>query len=206
MTALSGGHLATDFASGAVPALLPFFTAKFDLSYTLTAVLMLAVLVSSSLMQPLFGLWSDRRAALWLLPAGIALAGIGLGLAAVAPSYAVLLAFVFLSGIGIAAFHPEGVEVRRVRERPSAGERDVALQHRRQHRVRTRADHRDAARALARSRPRRATGCRPDRARRSLAVLGVLPYLRSLRPERAAGMRTGRAGRTTCGRCSSSAS
>ena len=110
MTALSGGHLATDFASGAVPALVPFFTAKFDLSYTLTAVLMLAVLVSSSLMQPLFGLWSDRRGALWLLPAGIALSGAGIGLAAVAPSYGLLLVLVFLSGIGIAAFHPEGAK------------------------------------------------------------------------------------------------
>jgi FSR family fosmidomycin resistance protein-like MFS transporter len=110
MSALSGGHLATDFASGSVPALLPFFAAKFDLSYTLTAVLMLAVLASSSLMQPLFGFWSDRHGALWLLPAGIALAGAGIGLAAIAPSYGLLLALVFLSGIGIAAFHPEGAK------------------------------------------------------------------------------------------------
>lgn len=110
MTVLSSGHLATDFASGSVPALLPFFAVKFDLSYTLTAVLMLSVLVSSSLMQPLFGLWSDRRGALWLLPAGIALAGIGIGLAAVAPSYRVLVVLVFCSGIGIAAFHPEGAK------------------------------------------------------------------------------------------------
>ena len=43
MTTLSGGHLAVDFASGSVPALLPFFTLKFDLSYTATAALMLAV-------------------------------------------------------------------------------------------------------------------------------------------------------------------
>lgn len=110
MTTLSSGHLATDFASGSVPAMLPFFAVKFDLSYTLTAVLMLAVLVSSSLMQPLFGLWSDRRGALWLLPAGIALAGSGIGLAAVAPSYGLLVALVFCSGIGIAAFHPEGAK------------------------------------------------------------------------------------------------
>ncbi len=110
MTTLSGGHLATDFASGAVPALLPFFTTKFGLSYTLTAVLMLAVLVSSSLLQPLFGLWSDRRGALWLLPGGVALAGLGIGLAAVAPSYWLLLLLVFVSGVGIAAFHPEGAK------------------------------------------------------------------------------------------------
>lgn len=110
MTTLSSGHLATDFASGSVPAMLPFFAAKFDLTYTLTAVLMLAVLVSSSLMQPLFGLWSDRRGALWLLPAGVALAGSGIGLAAVAPSYGMLVVLVFCSGIGIAAFHPEGAK------------------------------------------------------------------------------------------------
>jgi MFS transporter, FSR family, fosmidomycin resistance protein len=111
MATLSGGHLATDFASGSIPALLPFFTTKFDLSYTLTAILMLAVLVSSSLVQPLFGLWSDRRGALWLLPGGLALAGIGLGLAALAPSYPLLVAVVFVSGIGIAAFHPEGAKL-----------------------------------------------------------------------------------------------
>ncbi len=110
MATLSGGHLATDFASGSVPALLPFFTAKFDLSYTLTAVLMLAVLASSSLTQPLFGLWSDRRGALWLLPAGLALGGAGIGLAAIAPSYGILVVLVFLSGLGIAAYHPEGAK------------------------------------------------------------------------------------------------
>ena len=110
MSVLSSGHLATDFASGAVPALLPFFTVKFDLSYTLTAVLILAALISSSVVQPLFGLWSDRRGALWLLPAGLGLAGAGLGLAAVAPSYPVLVVLVFIAGIGIAAFHPEGAK------------------------------------------------------------------------------------------------
>jgi len=110
MSVLSSGHLATDFASGSVPALLPFFAVKFDLSYTLTAVLILAALVSSSLMQPLFGLWSDRRGALWLLPAGLALAGMGVGLAAVAPSYPLLVLLIFLAGIGIAAFHPEGAK------------------------------------------------------------------------------------------------
>jgi FSR family fosmidomycin resistance protein-like MFS transporter len=90
--------------------MLPFFAARFDLNYTLTAVLMLAALASSSLTQPLFGLWSDKRGALWLLPAGIGLAGVGIGLAAVAPSYALLVLLVFLSGLGIAAFHPEGAK------------------------------------------------------------------------------------------------
>ena len=110
MTTLSGGHLAVDFASGSVPALLPFFTLKFDLSYTATAGLMLAVLVSSSLVQPLFGLWSDRRGAMWLLPGGVAVAGIATGLAASAPTYPLVAALVFTAGIGIAAYHPEGAK------------------------------------------------------------------------------------------------
>ena len=50
--------------------MLPFFAVKFDLNYTLTAVLMLAALASSSLTQPLFGLWSDRHGALWLCRPG----------------------------------------------------------------------------------------------------------------------------------------
>src|SRR5919204_471096 len=108
MAALSSGHLATDFANGALPALLPFFVDKFDLSYTLAATAVLVSAVSSSIVQPLFGLWSDRRGALWLLPAGVALAGSGIALASVAPTYPLVLLCVVVSGLGVAAFHPGG--------------------------------------------------------------------------------------------------
>ena len=108
MTALASGHFATDFANGALPALLPFLVHKFDLSYTLAAVVMLASTVSSSVVQPLFGLWSDRRGAIWLLPVGVAVAGVGIALAAVAPTYGLVLLFVVVSGLGVAAYHPEG--------------------------------------------------------------------------------------------------
>src|SRR4029078_8198413 len=87
MTALAAGHLGTDFANGALPALLPFLKDRFSLSYTLAAVLMLPSTASSSLVQPLFGHWSDRRGAIWLLPTGVAVAGVGIGLAAAMPSY-----------------------------------------------------------------------------------------------------------------------
>jgi FSR family fosmidomycin resistance protein-like MFS transporter len=107
MATLSSGHLATDFAGGALPALLPFLKDRFGLSYTLTAVLVLAAQLSSSLVQPLFGLWSDRRGALWLLPAGVATAGVGIALAADAPTYPLVVLCVLVSGLGIAAYHPE---------------------------------------------------------------------------------------------------
>jgi MFS transporter, FSR family, fosmidomycin resistance protein len=110
MAALSGGHLAVDFASGSVPALIPFLTDRFRLSYSLAAVLLLASTVSSSVVQPLFGYWSDRRGALWLIPGGAGLAAVGIGAAAVTPEYVVVVVLVFAGGLGVAAFHPEGAK------------------------------------------------------------------------------------------------
>jgi FSR family fosmidomycin resistance protein-like MFS transporter len=108
MTALSGGHLAVDFAGGALFVLIPYLHDKFHLSYTLAAVLVLCSTVSGSLMQPLFGLWSDRRGAIWLIPVGVAAGGIGIALVAVSPTYGLVVLFVIVSGLGTAAFHPEG--------------------------------------------------------------------------------------------------
>jgi FSR family fosmidomycin resistance protein-like MFS transporter len=110
MVALSGGHFAVDFASGSVPALIPFLASRFDLSYALSALLLLAATISSSLVQPLFGLWSDRRGALWLIPGGIVLAAVGVGGAAVSPVYPLVVVLVFVGGLGVAAFHPEGAK------------------------------------------------------------------------------------------------
>jgi MFS transporter, FSR family, fosmidomycin resistance protein len=108
MALLSSGHLATDFANGALPALLPFLRDRFSLSYTAVGAIVLASQASSSLIQPLFGLWSDRRGAIWLLPAGVLCGGVGIALAADAPSYWLVLLLVLISGVGSAAFHPEG--------------------------------------------------------------------------------------------------
>jgi MFS transporter, FSR family, fosmidomycin resistance protein len=108
MAALAGGHMAVDFAGGALPALLPFLKDRFGLSYTLVAVLVLASSVSSSVVQPLFGLWSDRRGAIWLIPAGVAIGGVGIGIAAASPAYGLVVLWVVVSGLGTAAYHPEG--------------------------------------------------------------------------------------------------
>ncbi len=108
MAALSSGHLVTDLAQGALPAFLPFLVDEFSLTYTMAAALVLAGTFASSIIQPLFGLWSDARGALWLLPAGVAIAGVGMAAAAIAPSYALVVLAVVISGLGVAAYHPEG--------------------------------------------------------------------------------------------------
>jgi FSR family fosmidomycin resistance protein-like MFS transporter len=107
MTTLSGGHALTDMGQGAVPAMLPFLIASRGYSYAAAAALVLAATVSSSVVQPLFGAASDRQLRPWLMPAGLVLTGIGLGLSGIAPSYGWTFAAIVLSGIGVAAFHPE---------------------------------------------------------------------------------------------------
>jgi FSR family fosmidomycin resistance protein-like MFS transporter len=108
MATLSLGHLFTDIAQGSVPALLPFLIFRDHLSYAAVSALVLAATISSSVIQPLFGHVSDRYSLPWLMPLGPALGGLGIALAGLAPNYGLTFAAVVLSGIGVAAFHPEG--------------------------------------------------------------------------------------------------
>jgi FSR family fosmidomycin resistance protein-like MFS transporter len=103
---LTFGHAAVDFAQGAVPALLPFLKDEHDLSYLQIGALVLAMTVSSSLVQPVFGGISDRGGGLWLMPAGIFASALGIGLIAVAPEFWTVFACILVSGVGVAAYHP----------------------------------------------------------------------------------------------------
>src|SRR3972149_11081178 len=94
---LSLGHLVTDMNQGALPALLPFLRAPFDLSYTSAGVIILVANLTSSVIQPLFGYLSDRKAIRLLLPWGVLLSAIGFGFSGIAPSYALLLLLVSLA-------------------------------------------------------------------------------------------------------------
>jgi MFS transporter, FSR family, fosmidomycin resistance protein len=105
---LAAGHACADMAQGAVPALLPFLIDQRGLSYGAAGVLVLVTSVGSSAIQPLFGLGSDRLALPWLMPLGVLLAGLGVALVGVASSYPATAAAVAVSGLGVAAFHPEG--------------------------------------------------------------------------------------------------
>ena len=108
MAVLSGGHLFTDISQGSIPALLPFLISRDHLNYASASALILAATISSSVIQPLFGHVSDRRSLPWLMPIGPVLGGLGVALVGIAPNYALTFAAVLLSGIGVAAFHPEG--------------------------------------------------------------------------------------------------
>jgi len=105
---ISLGHMVTDINQGALAALLPFLIAEQSLSYTAAASLVFVANASSSLVQPLFGHFADKLSKPILMPAGMLLAGAGLAMTGFTDKYWLLAVFVTLSGIGIAAFHPEG--------------------------------------------------------------------------------------------------
>ena len=118
---LGAGHLCVDLCQGAVPALLPFLAAERGYSYAAIGALVLFSTIGSSIIQPLFGLLSDRFARPWLMPAGLAMAGTGIALAGPAPSYALTALAVVLSGLGVAAYHPEGAKFASLASRERQG-------------------------------------------------------------------------------------
>jgi FSR family fosmidomycin resistance protein-like MFS transporter len=105
------GHTITDLNFGAIPSLLPYFITEYGLSYAAAATFLTACSISSSVVQPLFGYLADRVSTSWLIPVGILLAGYGTAASGIAPVFGLSVSAIALSGIGIAAFHPEGARL-----------------------------------------------------------------------------------------------
>ncbi|KQW09233.1 MFS transporter [Streptomyces sp. Root369] len=110
---MSLGHACVDVYQGAVAALVPFFVAERDYSYAAASGIVLAASLLSSVVQPLFGALTDRWAMPWLLPLSALTAGSGVALSGVFGSYPLTLAAVAVSGIGVAAYHPEAARAAR---------------------------------------------------------------------------------------------
>lgn len=113
ITLMAAGHACVDVYQGAVAALVPFFVAERAYTHAAAAGLVLAASLLSSVVQPVFGALTDRWPMPWLLPVSTLLAGVGVALCGVTDSYAPTLALVALSGIGVAAYHPESARVAR---------------------------------------------------------------------------------------------
>ena len=111
---LSVGHACVDVYQGSVAALVPFFVVERAYSYAAAAGIVLAASLLSSVVQPLFGALTDRWAMPWLLPVSTIVGGAGVALAGVTGTYGLTLAAVAVSGIGVAAYHPEAARVARL--------------------------------------------------------------------------------------------
>ena len=104
-------HAATDLNQGAIPALLPFFIAEHHISYAAAATIVFAANIVSTATQPIYGYIADRRSIPWLMPMALLCAGLGVSLTGVVPSFKAGVVVVALSGLGVAAFHPEGARL-----------------------------------------------------------------------------------------------
>lgn len=104
---LAIAHLVTDLTQGAVPILLPFLKEKFMLSYAQLGMIVLVQNLTSSVIQPIFGYYTDKISIFWLLPASVLVATIGITLTGYSTSYSSLLLIVIITGVGVAAFHPQ---------------------------------------------------------------------------------------------------
>lgn len=103
-------HAVTDLSQGALFVALPFFKAKFALSYAEVSFMMLMQNLTSSVTQPIFGYFSDRKHRPWLMGVGCMGSGLAMVAALLAPGYWWSVCFIAISGLGIAAFHPEGAK------------------------------------------------------------------------------------------------
>ncbi|MDA0563329.1 MFS transporter [Streptomonospora sp. S1-112] len=116
---LALGHACVDVYQGAVAALVPFLVSERAYTYAAASGIVLAATLLSSVVQPLFGALTDRWAMPWLLPVSTLAGGAGVALAGVTGSYGLTLAVVALSGVGVAAYHPEAARAARTASRGS---------------------------------------------------------------------------------------
>ncbi|MER5970570.1 MFS transporter [Streptomyces sp. NPDC002055] len=110
---MSLGHACVDVYQGAVAALVPFFVAERAYTYAAASGIVLAASLLSSVVQPLFGALTDKWPMPWLLPVSTLTGGLGVALGGLSGSYLLTLVVIAVSGIGVAAYHPESARVAR---------------------------------------------------------------------------------------------
>ena len=111
--AVSGSHMLNDMMQSLAPALYPVFREEYSLSFFETGIITFVFQLTASMLQPLIGLFTDRRPMPYALPSAMGFTAIGLVLLAFSTTYPMLLASVAMIGIGSAIFHPEASRVSR---------------------------------------------------------------------------------------------
>jgi FSR family fosmidomycin resistance protein-like MFS transporter len=104
-------HMLNDSMQAVVPAVVPVLKQTLALTYTQIGFISFALNMTSSMLQPAIGYFSDRKPSPYMLPIGMAMSLFGMIGIAFSPNYPVLLASVVLVGLGSAVFHPEASKV-----------------------------------------------------------------------------------------------
>ncbi len=114
LLALSASHLMNDTMQSVIQALYPMFRRDYSLTYGQIGLVTLAFQLTASILQPLVGLYTDRRPLPYSLAAGMGSTFVGLLLLSRANSFETILLSAALVGIGSSIFHPESSRVARM--------------------------------------------------------------------------------------------
>jgi len=111
LLAISLVHFLNDTMQAVVPALFPVLTETLGLTYVQIGWLSFTLYMTSSVMQPFVGLYSDRRPSPYMLPIATTMSLLGMIGIALAPDFWTVVLAVLFIGFGSAIFHPEGSRV-----------------------------------------------------------------------------------------------
>ncbi len=112
--AISVSHLLNDMIQSLILAIYPILQGEFSLSFMQIGMITLTFQLSSSLLQPVVGYWTDKYPMPWSLPIGMCFTLCGLVLLALAGSFGTVLIAAALVGTGSSVFHPESSRVARM--------------------------------------------------------------------------------------------
>jgi FSR family fosmidomycin resistance protein-like MFS transporter len=112
--AICSCHMINDMLQSLLSAVYPTLKAEFHLSFAQIGLVTFAYQLTASLLQPLVGLYADRKPMPFSLPGGTLFTFAGLLVLSAAHSYPVLLAGACILGIGSSVFHPESSRVARM--------------------------------------------------------------------------------------------
>jgi MFS transporter, FSR family, fosmidomycin resistance protein len=107
LIALSFTHLLNDTIQSLIPAIYPMVKDSLHLSFSQVGLITLTFQLSASILQPLVGLYTDKKPQPYSLAIGMGFTLLGLVCLAFAHSFAIVLVSVGLVGVGSAVFHPE---------------------------------------------------------------------------------------------------
>jgi FSR family fosmidomycin resistance protein-like MFS transporter len=112
--AISICHLLNDMLQSVIPAVYPILKASYRLDFAQVGLITLTLQLTASLLQPLVGIYTDRRPTPYSLAVGMGFTLTGLVMLASAPTFPAILLAVALVGMGSSVFHPESSRVARM--------------------------------------------------------------------------------------------
>jgi FSR family fosmidomycin resistance protein-like MFS transporter len=114
LASLSFCHLLNDLMQSLLPSIYPMLKQSFGLSFGQIGLITLVNQITASLLQPVIGMYTDRRPMPYSLAAGMAVTLIGMMLLGFGPTYGAVIAASAFIGLGSAVFHPESSRVARL--------------------------------------------------------------------------------------------